>query len=338
MKADTVLMKEWNKGMVRSHLKVAKAATKPELAAKTGLSVVTVNSLIAEMVESGEVLQGESVPSNGGRPSAQYIYNENYSLAVIIYGQQENSNNLIRLLVVNLYGEILERKSEYYTNITVDCFDPWIEEMIIKYAGVSMIAFGLPGEEENQVILLNDYPDIIGDVFLKHYQEKYKVPVIYENDVNASVSGYYFRHMKPLQQNMVGIYVPRIYNPGAGILIRGEIYHGAKNFAGEFKFIPMPYPWKELDYSNKQQVSENLGRLLVMYSCIIAPDQFVLYGDFWTQEIKEGILEYAGDLLQDQFHPRITFSEEYDKDFETGMIKLSLDYLENHQRVGRSLL
>lgn len=338
MKANSVLMKELNKDMVRKHLKLAKSATKPELAAKTGLSVVTVNSLITEMVESGEVLQGECIPSNGGRPSTQYFYNKDYSYAAIIYGHQDNNRNLIQLTLVNLSGETVTKKGEYFADIKVESFDEWLDEMFIQYPAIGLVAFGLPGEEENQVITINDYPDIIGDEFMKHYKERYKVPVIFENDVNASVSGYYYSHQEPSQQNVVGIYFPRIYLPGAGVLIGGEIYHGAQNFAGEFTFIPTPYAWRELEYNNPMQVSEVLGQLLAMYSCILAPDHFVLYGDFWTEEIKVRTKEYADHLLKGKFKLKITFSESLDQDFEKGMIHLALDYLENQHRIERSYL
>ena len=55
MKADTRLMKQLNISTLRRVLSGEGKATKPQLSRLTGLSVVTVNALITEMLEQGEV-------------------------------------------------------------------------------------------------------------------------------------------------------------------------------------------------------------------------------------------------------------------------------------------
>ena len=69
MKADTRLMKQLNISTLRRVLSGEGKATKPQLSRLTGLSVVTVNALITEMLEQGEVQELGMVPSGGGRPS-----------------------------------------------------------------------------------------------------------------------------------------------------------------------------------------------------------------------------------------------------------------------------
>ena len=78
MKADTRLMKQLNKSTLRNILSQKRTATKPELAKYSGLSVVTVNALLSEMLYSGEVQESGNAPSGGGRPSMQYRYNYDY--------------------------------------------------------------------------------------------------------------------------------------------------------------------------------------------------------------------------------------------------------------------
>ena len=89
MKADTRLMKQLNISTLRRVLSGEGKATKPQLSRLTGLSVVTVNALITEMLEQGEVQELGMVPSGGGRPSMQYGYCYGYRTMVIIYGHQE---------------------------------------------------------------------------------------------------------------------------------------------------------------------------------------------------------------------------------------------------------
>lgn len=64
-KANANLIKEINLNNVRQAMKRVETATKPQLAALTKLSVVTVNSLVKELHDLGEIFEDETVPSNG---------------------------------------------------------------------------------------------------------------------------------------------------------------------------------------------------------------------------------------------------------------------------------
>lgn len=100
--ANANLMKEINLNNVRQVMKRIKTATKPQLASLTKLSVVTVNSLVKELHELGELIEDLTVPSNGGRPAQTYRYNYNFSLALVMYLKDKEGQVLISATVVNL--------------------------------------------------------------------------------------------------------------------------------------------------------------------------------------------------------------------------------------------
>ncbi|NLZ52915.1 MAG: ROK family protein [Thermoanaerobacteraceae bacterium] len=333
LKANRAQMKEINKNLLRQTLKEYRKATKPELAALTHLSVVTVNSLISEMVASGEVIEGEEVPSNGGRPSRQYVYNGNYRKALIIYGYEHNDKDLFNLLIINAFGECIERKKDYFPNVFIDSFDIWIENAFRSHKNICAIVFGLPGAEENGVIYVNDYSGIIGDKFLSYYQSKYGVPVLYENDINATVYGFYTKQNSHTVQTVVGLYYPRIYGPGAGVVIKEEIYKGCKNFAGEVNWLPLKPSWNEVNYDNPEEVVLMLSQIIVVYSCVLAPERIVFYGDFLTEEILERLLLRVQELLKGHFLPHIQFEKSIEKDFETGMIQIAYKELQKREGI-----
>ena len=333
LKANRTQMKEINKNILRQILKTRKKATKPELSDLSKLSVVTVNSLISEMVSSGEVTEGEEVPSNGGRPSRQYIYNGDYSKAIIIFGHQENNKDLFTMLILNSFGECLNRKREYLVNIITDSFDSWIEEALQSYDNIRSIIFGLPGAEENGVIYTHDYPGIVDDKFLPYYREKYGLTVIYENDINATTYGFYARQNIDSEQTVVGLYYPRIYAPGAGLIIKEEIYKGCKNFAGEVGWIPLSPAWNEVNYENPEEVARMLSQIVVIYSCMLAPESIVFYGDFMTEEILEGLLLRAKQNLKGNYLPTVEFVKDIENDFEQGMIQIALNELKRNEGI-----
>lgn len=336
MNADSLYMKEINKNTLRFQLKSMVKATKPELAEKTGLSVVTVNSLISDLVQDGEVMIGESVPSKGGRPSVQYQYNGNYKNAVIIYGHQKDNQNQLNLCVINLFGEELETKSGYFDHVTIKSFEKWLDEVTKQYPAINLIAFGLPGEEVDGVITINDYNELIGDQFLLYYKDRYQVPVIFENDVNAATYGFYTKSAdSDLQKVFVGMYFPRIYNPGAGIVYNKQIYYGRNKFAGEFMSIPMRYRWTEFDYKDVAALKEMIGLSITIYCCTFAPDVITLYGDFWTKDAEEAIRDYVRVQLKGMFETKLVFQEDLLMDYVCGMKKIAVDYMENELRGAR---
>ena len=80
-----IQMKQENLSVLRNVFLKQHSATKPQLAKLSGLSVVTVNSLIHELLETGEVIQKQMLPSGGGRPALQYQYNGRYKMALTAY-------------------------------------------------------------------------------------------------------------------------------------------------------------------------------------------------------------------------------------------------------------
>lgn len=144
MKADTRLMKQLNISTLRRVLSGEGKATKPQLSRLTGLSVVTVNALITEMLEQGEVQELGMVPSGGGRPSMQYGYCYGYRTMVIIYGHQLEGRNYIHTLVVDLKGQKLWERQGYMEEIGAESFDGCLDEVFAGFGNIGLIVFGLP--------------------------------------------------------------------------------------------------------------------------------------------------------------------------------------------------
>ena len=189
MGADAKLMKELNKRQLRRILRQCKEATKPELADRTGLSVVTINSLLEDLLKTGEVVQSGLAPSGGGRPSTRYQYRPDYRYAVLLYGHQSEGRNLMHLAVVNLMGECVWRKEEYFDEILVESFEAVLDDVIGRFPEIGLLAFGLPGEVVDDVVTIHDYQALVGPEFMAHYKERYHLPVVFENDINAMTYG-----------------------------------------------------------------------------------------------------------------------------------------------------
>lgn len=325
---NTKSIKRDNINQIREFMTVYGTLTKPELAAKTGLSVVTINSLLSDMVLSGEIRESGLAPSEGGRRSMQYEYNFEYQHLVIVYGYQKDSKNHFHFTVINLKGEKIIAKETEIDNVEVSSFSGLLDELFEKDSKISMIVFGLPGENDEDEILINDYEGIVGNTFIPYYRERYQVPIIFENDINAMTYGYCY--FKRAAEPAVGLYFPRIYAPGAGIVLNGEIYRGIQNFAGEIGFAFPEINWDRVDYNNKDEVIPFIGRVLTVYACTFAPATFVLYGDFFEEEDINRLKLYVLHETKGKYQANIIFSNQLEEDYERGLIAIGLYRLEKY--------
>lgn len=322
-----VTIKQINTETLRKVLRTKGQATKPELAEQTGLSVVTINTLIMDLVANKEVIENGNVPSGGGRPSMQYGYNYNYQCAVMIYSHQKNDKNCLSTCVVNLAGEELWKQDNYIEVVKVESFETVLDKAFMQYPNIGVITFGLPGEAIDEIITINDYSNIIGPDFIPHYKKRYKVPVLFENDINAMTYGYYRMHNHQISDSVIGMYFPRNHEPGVGLILDGNIYYGKQHFAGEIAAMPIPISWEKIDYFDENQIIQVLEQLLIIYCCAIAPSMFVLYGDFFSDTIVDTLKQHSEKLLQNKFIVNVEISENLERDYEYGLKCLALDTL-----------
>jgi len=322
MRADAALMKRMNRETVLRALKACGEATKPELAKATGLSVVTVNALVAGMLADGDILPCGVAPSTGGRPSMRYAFNKNRRFTAVVFGHWKDGGDLIHFLLVNLSGEVVWRREARLSGICVESFAPALDEVFGQYRPVTRIVFGLPGEEFEGEISLIDYEALEGARFMPFYRDRYGVPVMFVNDVNAMVCGYCAARPELRRDTVVGLYFPRLYNPGAGVVIHGGLYAGKRNFAG-LAALAADIDWLGMDYADRGAVVENLARIASVYACVLAPSRIVLYGDFLDPSFGADVARRAEARLLGKFPLSIDIPEDMERDFQAGLIALS---------------
>jgi hypothetical protein len=66
---NALTMRAVNINLVRNSLKARKQATKQQIAEATGLRIVTVATIMQELVEANDIFAVDQAPSSGGRPA-----------------------------------------------------------------------------------------------------------------------------------------------------------------------------------------------------------------------------------------------------------------------------
>lgn len=321
------LMKEIHLNQLRRTMKAVKRVSKPQLAELTGLSVVTVNSLVKILLESGEIREDAVLPSGGGRPPLTYRFNADYSLALTVYMYEESGIDTVFISVDNLHGEQMKTKKQRLEDISLQSFDDLIDPLLAQYPAIKVLAFGLPGTEVNGRLLLMDYQGLQGKSFTEYFQKKYCLPVIFENDLNAAVTGYCYTHHLTAQATVIGIYFPEKYLPGAGIFINGQIYKGRDGIAGEITYLP-GIDWLHFN-DTPDQLQAALVKMIMSITSLYNPHQIILYSDQLDPVSAERLRDSCIGARIDPFLlPEIVVSKDFKVDFAKGIQYIALRQLE----------
>lgn len=328
-KKNANIIKEANLARVSHTLHYLKTATKPQLSKHTGISVVTINSLINTLLKNGEVYEQKTVThAPYGRPAVSYTFNGEYSLALIIYMYEKKQHDTAFFTICNLYGEKMYILEKEFETIQLGSFDSVIEELLKKYPAVKIIGFGMPAEEMHGTLIICDYPHLQNTEFATYIEHTFHRPVFIENDVNAAALGYYHLHCVRQEQNnvqcVVTLYFPRKYPPGAGVCIGGTVVKGKNGLAGEIKYLPFSADSPACAFSEHRR-HEFILKTIKTYLCVYNPDVIVLYTENdpidYEQEISDGCLS---DIEKQMLAP-IVISNKMNTDFEAGILYLALE-------------
>lgn len=323
-------MKQNNAHTVLWTLCSCKTATIKELAEKTGLSFATVGNTLNQFVKSGEVTLGETVSATGGRPSQAYDFNAEYAHMMAMSVRVRGGKNVICSCVGNLYGETIWKTEQFFEHIDLTCFEQMTESCLHMYPTIRVLAFSLPGVERDGVIISNDYTELKGLSFTEHFQKKYGRSVVVENDVNVAVLGY-GKTIAPTSV-LVGIYFPKYFNPGAGILINGKVLKGAGGYAGEVSILPLGFDWLSIDYADPQQTGSAISRLISVFCSVVNPEHMVLYGDFFTDALKKTIQREIPSQAIRNIFPSLDYAGDLDSDIISGLFTLAVSAYQSRLR------
>lgn len=318
MGVTTLDVKQSNVAAVLSALYGLRSARVKDLAAKTGLSQATVGSIVAALVESGKALPGESAPSCGGRPARTYAFNAKFAYVLALSARARGKAQVISGRVADLYGAAVWQAEKSFDSIRTESFEGIVEAALRLYPAIRVLAVSLPGVEKDGVILFNDYKALEGLDFAAHFRDKYDLRTLLENDTNAALLGY-GQGLGP-DAIAAGLYFPRHFGPGAGLLIEGKVLKGARGYAGELARLPLGIDWPALDYGDPSAVGPAVAALMRVLCCVADPQRFVLYGDFFTAKVRKAIRQ----ALDPAFCPALDFHRDLDADIMRGLLAQAL--------------
>ena len=326
--ASNAQVRRHNERVVRQVLLERREATRQQLAQKTGLSAMTVGTLLAAMQERGEVEEKGSVPSEGGRPSVRYRYvGERHKVAAMRLYRLEGRNQ-VRLTVYNLFGDPVYRDGEAMEELRPELLDRLLARTFERVPGIAGIALGLPGQVDGGRVVFCDHPVLEGETIPRRWESLYEVPVRPANDIDAAMLGYVQGLAPEKSQGLTaGFYFPQSFLPGMGLVLEGRPWPGHRGFVGEFHFLPPTVGWDSLDYEDRGAVEWAAARVVAEACVYVAPDRVVLYGDFFRFGAAERIRALVEERVRGLYGLELEVRRDLGPDYEVGMQVLALTQL-----------
>ncbi len=320
-------LRDKNLEILQTTLKNLQLASKPQLAKFSGLSVVTVNTLLQELLAAGDAVEAKETSSCGGRPAQQYRFNAEKKVALSVYMNEKNGSDTMFIAVINLLGITLEHAEIPLKKVTIEAFEKNLAPYIKRYPQTEIIFMGLPGFEMHGRLVI-DYPELQNINFCEYLGEKLGQTVYFENDINAAIAGYgYSSQTKSISETIIGIFFPQKYLPGAGILQNGSLYKGRNGAAGEIGAY--------FEYAGAYKTTDNLRKAadaVLLFTRVWNPDRIVIYNEALSPKQTDKIAALCRQEIPAEFLPSIVVKQSMQEDYGIGICRLTTECLNKKRK------
>jgi predicted NBD/HSP70 family sugar kinase len=231
-----------NRDRVTAALREAGAASRSELARRTGMSRTTVSSIVAELEAAGVLVEREDDPGaspRGGRPPRRLSFSRSAGVAVgIDFGKRH-----LGVAAADLSHAILAEaqrpvRAEDPAEAGLDAAVVLVEE-VMEEAGVTReqvvgVGLGLPGpidRRSGRVGSSSILPGWVGVRAADELGKRLSLPVSVDNDANLGALAEL--HWGAAAGRKDVAYLKISTGIGAGLVLDGRVYHGTGGLAGE---------------------------------------------------------------------------------------------------------
>lgn len=321
--ADAGKLKDLNIDTLRSAMRGADAMSKNQLARITSLSFPTVSRVVDALVEAGELVERGVDRSTGGRSARLYAANPLYQVVLTL----RLETGTMRWVVEDLAGNRLQAGTRNAGGAAVQTLDDLVDAARRDYPQLGAIAMGLDGAvNQGLVTEAFGHDELKGVNLQRRLEERTGLPAAVENDMSVVVAGYASRCAGAVSSVVCLYQGPTL--PGAGVVLDGEVWHGASGFAGELYYLP-GLPAKNVEERTTETVLDMYAVLVQAYAALLNPDRVVLYRNEWIDGRLDEIRRRCAGPLPAHALPQIEVSDAFDADYEQGLSALAKKLLQS---------
>ncbi len=255
-------------------------ATRPQLARATGLSLVTVNRVVARLCAGGELEAAGEVPSGGGRPVQLYRLRRSDSWYALLRFGNEGARLACRLCLLDPLGQPVKEARALFSHLEEKSLDGWLDAQLRsrrRLRGITLETGSTP----------------LPPGLLPHLAGRYACPARRVTAADA---------LAEQREGSLTLCLPRHAPPCATAWRQGSPLP-----CGELALLPLPTPWSRLDYGDHTLVEEMVARLLLILCCTHAPARLNLHADFWSERLLRRIRYNLATKLRQSPLPTLRF-------------------------------
>ncbi len=275
-------------------------------------TVIAIPGAMFARYESGDVIhliqteiakkEDEGIPEE--TLPLKNIYENNYRILVICMIRHFDSNRI----AYRIYDHGKKTLDKEVIKPTLDTRDieDLLDYVLARHFNLDLIGLSLPGITNKGTVNLPESGMYHTNLFA-YLTQKYHLPVVIINDVNAMAMGYYAMHDHC--ENMAFYFQPRgDVGSGAGFIVDGKLHMGFRHNSGEVG--PLVRIMVD-DYENKVYSPEGsleiVSKALLSIIQTISPDKLVIYSEMTPNmdEMKMELEKYIeADYIPELVHVR----------------------------------
>ncbi|SFG41779.1 transcriptional regulator, MarR family [Halobacillus alkaliphilus] len=236
------LMKSMNRSIILNMIREEGPISRAEIAKQTRLTPPTVSNIVKELINTQFVIETTQGMSKGGRKPTLLEINADqfYTLGIDV------GTFHMKFVVTNLFGDLKDVTSlpigNYPGNEDIlSIMKQGIQELLYsgkndpgKFLGIGVGMHGIVDPEEGVSLFAPSFQ--LRNIPIKEELEKdFNMIVKVENDARTMTLGEYWFGNGNDADNMVGVNVGN--GIGAGMMIKGRLFHGENNIAGEIGHV-----------------------------------------------------------------------------------------------------
>jgi predicted NBD/HSP70 family sugar kinase len=266
------------RGLVLDLIRAARAISRVELAAATGLTGATISEVVRELMGDGLVVEAGRGAPTGGKPRTLVQLNP---LARYSVGVQLERNTCV-IVVVDLAGRPLARTSfqgvatmppERALPLVAAQVDALLTTAAVdrdKVLGVGLVSYG-PQDRRAGVLLTPQPTDAWLDYpIAQRVAESLGLPVLLDNDAAAATIGEYWLGAVDPRSTYGCIYMAT--GIGGGVVVAGEVYRGSTSNSVEIGHISIDVNGDECSCGNVGCLENYAGPSALVRRALATPE------------------------------------------------------------------
>ncbi|REJ08846.1 ROK family transcriptional regulator [Halobacillus trueperi] len=236
------LMKSMNRSIILNMIREHGPISRADIAKQSRLTPPTVSNIVKELIQTQFVIETTQGQSKGGRkPTLLEINADHFYIIGVDVGTFH-----MNFVVTNLYGELKDTAKKNIPSYPskediLDTMKSGIREFFTsgkcdpeKFLGIGIGMHGIVDPIEGVSRFAPSFQ--LYDIPIKaELENEFDMIVKVENDAKAMTLGEYWFGNGNDADNMVGVNVGN--GIGAGMMIKGQLFHGENNIAGEIGHI-----------------------------------------------------------------------------------------------------